>query len=642
MPVFDKKDKSRYTAFTRRSLGVGGGMTLVFAVLAGRLYQLQILDGEDYKAQAEDNRVSQRAIAPPRGRILDRFGTELANNKRNYRVLIVSEQATQGVKEALDAIGQVIQLTDQQKKRVLSDIANNKKFVPVPVAENLSWEEYSRINLHLPYLPGIQPDVGETRDYPYGKEMVHVLGYVGSVSPEDIKGDDDDRLLDLPGYRIGKRGIEKAFDRQVRGQAGDSKVEVDAHGRIVRELGKDPGAAGQDVWLTIDCELQRYADQRLGDESAAAVVMDVETGDVLSLSSTPGFDPNWFNVGVTGSQWRDLTTSDYKPLLNKVIGGIYPPGSTFKTALALAAVETGLATPDYRVTCNGVYNFGGHAFHCWQHKGGHGSLDLEGGLKNSCDVFFYETAHRLGIDKIEESARKLGLGATTGIELPGEHSGLVPSRAWKQKTYKQAWQQGDTLSVAIGQGYITATPLQLCQQAARLASGKAVSPRLVHSVGARLQPRTQAPKLDFTDEALARVRSGMNRVMNEGGGTAFAWRIAEPGLEMAGKTGTAQVRVYSQAEHQSGMKSNASLEWKLRDHAFFIGFAPVQAPKYAIVCMIEHGATTAHPHVQMARDILTFAQKRNVLSKHTAYPVTSAAVPAPTRGAANATGKEPG
>ncbi len=645
MPVFDKKDKSRYTAFTRRTLGMSGGMAAVFAVLGGQLYKLQILDGEDYKVRAEDNRVSERPISPPRGRLMDRFGAELANNRRNYRVLIVSEQATQGVASALDAIGKLIQLTDQQKKKVMGEIAANKKFVPVPVAENLSWEEFSRLNLHLPYLPGVQPDVGETRDYPFGKEMVHVLGYVGSVSPEDMAGDDGS-LLDVPGFRVGKRGIEKAFDKDVRGKAGYSKVEVDAYGRVKRELGKDPGQAGQDIWLTLDCELQRFADQRLGDESAACVVMDVETGDVLSLSSTPGFDPNWFNVGLTNAQWKDLTTSDFKPLLNKVTSGIYPPGSTFKTALALAAVEAGIATPDYRVNCNGVYNFGGHAFHCWQHKGGHGSLDLEGGLKNSCDVFFYETARRVGIDRIEQAARKLGLGAVTGIELPGEHSGLVPSRAWKQKTYKQAWQQGDTLSVAIGQGYITATPLQLCQQAARLASGRAVSPRLVHSVGGRVQPRSEAPRLDFSDEALARVRVGMNRVMNEPGGTAFAWRIPDSGFEMAGKTGTAQVRVYSQAEHQAGLKSNASLQWRLRDHALFIGFAPVQAPRYAIVCMIEHGAVTAHPHVQMARDILLFAQKRDTLGRPTAYPVTSAAagsaLPARTKGAANLTGREPG
>ncbi|HJR57635.1 MAG TPA: penicillin-binding protein 2 [Rhizomicrobium sp.] len=643
MPVFDKKDKSRYTTFTRRTLGVSGGMSLVFAVMAGRLYQLQIRDGEEYRTAAEDNRVSERPIAPPRGRVLDRFGAEMANTRRNYRVMIVSEQATQGVRRALDAIGKVITISDQQKKKVLADIAKNKKFVPVPVAENLTWEEFSRINLHLPYLPGVQPDVGETRHYPFGAEMVHVLGYVASVSPDDLK-DDTDPLLDMPGYRIGKRGIEKAFDKQVRGKAGDMRVEVNAYGRIVRELGKNPGVPGQDVWLTIDCELQRFADQRLGAESAACVVMDVHTGDVLSLSSTPGFDPNWFNVGLTNTQWKDLTTSDYKPLLNKVMGGTYPPGSTFKTAVALAAVEAGIATPEHRVHCSGVYNFGGHAFHCWQRKG-HGTMDIETAIQQSCDVFFYETARRLGIDKIEQTAKKLGLGAPTGIELPGERSGLIPSREWKQKTYKWAWQQGDTISVAIGQGYVTVTPLQLCQMAARVASGKNVSARMVHSVGDRLQPRDPISHLAFSDNSLEVVRRGLDKVCNQPGGTSYAWRIDEPGFEMAGKTGTAQVRVFTREERARGLISNANLAWKLRDHALFIGYAPVHDPRYAIVCMIEHGATPPHPHCQMARDILLFAQKRDTLGRPTAYPVKSAAVPSRTRGAQNRDetgGKEPG
>ncbi len=627
MPLFDKKDKSRYAIFTRRSMMMGGGMTAVFAVLAGRLYQLQIRDGEQYMTEAEDNRISERVVAPPRGRILDRFGVELANNRRNYRVMLVAEQAHQGVEEAIDTIGKVILITDQQKKKVLRDIASNKKFVPVPVAENLTWDEFSRVNLHLPYLPGVQPDVGETRAYPFGKELVHVLGYVASVSPEDKTADDDD-LLGLPGYRIGKRGIEKQFDRQVRGEAGASKVEVNAYGRIIRELGSAPGVAGQDVWLTIDHEVQSFADARLGAESAACVVMDVENGDVLAFSSTPGFDPNLFNIGLNGEQWRGLTQDDHKPLLNKVMSGVYPPGSTFKPAVALAAIEAGIATPEYHVHCSGVFTFGGHEFHCWQ-KRGHGSLDVVGGLKNSCDVFFYETARRVGIDRIEEAARKLGLGSVTGIELPGEHSGLVPSRAWKQKTYKAAWQQGDTLSVGIGQGYVTATPLQLVQEAARIASGRAVSPRLVHQVGGRVQPRPEPAKLDFSDDSLGKVRDGMNKVMNEPGGTAFAWRITEPGYEMAGKTGTAQVRVYTKEEHQHGVTKNEHLDWKLRDHALFVGFAPVAAPKYAIVCIMEHGAAVAHPHVQMARDIMLFTQKRDPKAMRNAYPVTAASAAAP-------------
>src|SRR5215469_13428607 len=622
MPLFDKKDKSRYATFTRRSLGLGGGMAAVFAVLAGRLYQLQVRDGSQYMVEAEDNRVSERLIAPPRGRIMDRFGVPLANSRRNYRVLLVSEQATEGVEEALDAIGKVIVLTDQQQKRILHDIAMNKQFVPVPVAENLTWEEFSRVNLHLPYLPGIQCDVGETRDYPFGGELVHILGYVASVSPEEVARDDDP-LMSLPGMRIGKRGIEKQFDTQIRGRAGASRVEVNAYGRIIRELGKDPGQPGEDVYLTIDRQVQALADQKLGTESAAMVVMDVNNGDIIALSSTPGFDPNLFNVGLSGPQWHDLTTDDHKPLLNKVTSAIYPPGSTFKTAVALAAIEAGLATPDYHVNCSGRITVGNHTFNCWAwttYHRGHGSLDVEGGIKNSCDVFFYETARKLGIDAIEQAARKLGLGSVTGIELPGEHSGLIPSRAWKQKTYKQAWQPGDTLSVGIGQGYVTVTPLQLVQQAARIASGKAVVPRLVHSVGGKVVPRPEAVKLDFTDEALARVRNGMNRVMNEGGGTAYSWRIPNPGFEMAGKTGTAQVRAYTNEEHARGITKNSALDWKLRDHALFIGYAPVHDPKYAIVSIIEHGAVVSHPHVAMARDVLLFCQQRDPSKLPPAYP----------------------
>ena len=624
MPLFDKKDKSRYTTFTRRSLGLGGGMTLVFAVLAGRLYQLQIRDGDQYMTEAEDNRINERLLAPPRGRIFDRFGVELANNRRNYRVLLVAEQATGGVEQALDTIGKVIALTDAQKKRVLATLAQNKKFVPVPVAENLSWEEFSRINMHLPYLPGVQPDVGETRDYPFNDELVHILGYVAAVSPEDKKNDDDP-LLDIPGYRIGKRGIERQFDSVLRGTGGASRVEVNAYGRVIRELGHEAGVPGQDIWLTIDREVQQFVAQRLGNESAACIVTDVATGDIIAMASTPGYDPNLFNVGISPDQWRGLTEDDHKPLLNKVMDGVYPPGSTFKPVVALAAVEAGLATPDYRVSCNGATTLGNHTFHCWK-KGGHGTLDLEGGLKNSCDVFFYETARRLGIDKIQEVALKLGMGAPTGIEVPGEKSGFIPSRAWKQKRYGVAWQQGDTMSCGIGQGYVTATPLQMALEVSRIASGRKISPRLVHMVGSELTRRETVAPLDVSEIGLARVREGMNQVTNVPGGTAYQFRIQEPGFEMAGKTGTAQVRAYSSEEHLHGVTKNAALDWKLRDHGLFIAFAPVAQPKYACACIVEHGSD-GHPQVLMARDVLLFTQKRDPVGRPAAYPIKAASLP---------------
>lgn len=623
MPLFDLKDKSRYATFTRRTLMLTGGMTAVFATLAGRLYQLQILEGEEFKTRAEDNRVSERLLAPLRGRILDRFGVELATNRRDYRILLIPEQASEGVASALATLARIIPLGDRQRDKILHDVKQNRSFVPVTVAENLSWDAFARVNLHLPYLPGIQPDVGETRDYPFGDEMSHVLGYVAAVSPEDQKRDEDP-LLNLPGFRIGKRGIEKEYDDQIRGTAGSDRVEVNAYGRVIRALSRDAGVPGADIYLTIDREVQEFMAKSLGNESAAAAVMDVETGDVIALTSTPGFDPNLFNVGITTDQWQALTTNDHNPLLNKAIAGVYPPGSTFKPAIAMAGVETGIATPDFGVVCTGTLTLGNHDFHCWK-RGGHGRMNLNSAIQQSCDIFFYELAKRIGIDHIEENVRKLGLGQPTGIELPGERAGLIPSRAWKLATFGVPWQQGETLNTGIGQGYVLVTPLQLCTMAARIGSGKTVLPRITRVVGRDLHRRPAIAQLPFSDDAIAAVRAGMNAVCNEPGGTAYAWRIEEPGFEMAGKTGTAQVRRITREERASGVKKDASLPWKLRDHGLFVAFAPVEKPRYSIAVIVEHGAV-GHPHVQMARDILLFTQKRDTVGRPTAYPITSASL----------------
>jgi penicillin-binding protein 2 len=625
MRMFDNKDKSRYGTFSRRAVIVSGGMTAVFGVLAGRLYQLQIMQGDLYMTRAEDNRVNQRLLAPPRGRIVDRFGVALASNRRNYRAFIVPEQVQGSVSAALDTLSKVIPLDDRRRTRVLRDVATNKAFVPVTVIENLSWEDYARLNLDLPYLPGVQPDVGETRDYPYAEELSHILGYVAAVSPEDQEGDDRDPLLHVPGFRIGKRGIEKTYDPAIRGSAGASRAEVNAYGRVIRELSREPGTPGEDVYLTIDREIQRFAYDRMKDESAACVVMDVANGDVLALVSTPGFDPNAFNVGITPAQWNDLMTNDHKPLINKALSGAYPPGSTFKPVVATAAVETGVATPGYSVFCTGGLTLGNHTFHCWK-KGGHGRMDLRDGIKHSCDVFFYETSRRVGIDAIEQTARALGFGRATGIEIPGERSGLIPSQAWKLKTYKVPWQPGETLVTGIGQGYVLATPIQMATMIARIASGKALSPRIVHQVGGIVQARMAPPPLPFSEDALAKVRSGLNGVANEPGGTAYAWRITEPGYEMAGKTGTAQVRVITREEHMTGVRKNESLPWNLRDHAWFVAYAPVEQPRYACAVLIEHGASGPHLQVQIARDLLLFAQQRDPVKLPTAYPLKAASM----------------
>ncbi len=630
MPLFDRKDKSRYATFSRRSLLVSGAMTAVFTGLAARLYQLQILQGDQFMTRAEDNRVNQRLVAPLRGRILDRFGVELATNRRNYRVLLIPEQAADGVDAALDTLARIITISPTQRDRALRDIKQHRSFVPVTVAENLSWEEFARVNLNLPYLSGIQPDVGETRSYPFADEFSHILGYVAAVSAED-KEEHDEPLLDLPGFRIGKRGIEKRFDSEVRGTAGASRVEVNAYGRVIRELGRDPGAPGSDIYLTVDREVQHKLAELMGNESAAAVVMDVRNGDVLALSSTPGFDPNLFNVGIKQGEWKALTDNDHTPLLNKVLSGVYPPGSTFKCAMALAAVDAGIS-PDFSVVCTGSTRLGNHDFHCWK-RGGHGTVNLHRGIQQSCDVFFYEVAKRVGIDRIEEASHKLGLGNPTGIEIPGERSGTIPGRAWKLANFGVPWQLGETLNTGIGQGYVLTTPLQLCTMTARIASGNEVSPRITRVIGRTAQQRPEVKALPFSDKAILAVHAGMGAVTNEPGGTGYAWRIAEPGLEMAGKTGTAQVRRITKEERATGVKRNEDLPWKLRDHALFVAFAPVLEPKYACCVVIEHGAVGAHPQVQIARDILTFTQQRDPAAMPNAYPVNAASlIPFPARG----------
>ncbi|HEY5047815.1 MAG TPA: penicillin-binding protein 2 [Rhizomicrobium sp.] len=623
MPLFDRKDKSRYTTFSRRTLMMGGGVTAVLAALGVRLYELQIVEGAQFRTKAEENSVNERLLAPLRGRIIDRFGVELANNRKNYRVMLIPEQATGGIEAALDTIGRIILLTPHDRERILREVAANKKFMPATIAENLTWEQYSLVNLHLPYLSGIQPEVGETRDYPFGATLTHVLGYVAAVSPDDKKHDSDP-LLDLPGFRTGKRGVEKSFDVQLRGRAGVSREEVNAYGRVIRELGREEGAPGSDIYLTIDQEVQRYTVQRLGDESAACVVMDVTNGDVLALASTPGFDPNLFNVGIGPQQWRDLLTNDHTPLINKALSGAYPPGSTFKPTVALAALDAGAITPEFSVLCTGSLAFGNYVFHCWK-KHGHGHVNLHRGIAESCDVYFYNVARRLGIDGIEAGAHKLGFGQPTGIEIPGERPGVIPGRAWKERIYGVPWQQGETLNTGIGQGYVLATPIQLCTAAARIASGTAVSPRIVRVVGHDVRARPELMRLAVSNEALAAVQAGMNAVANEPGGTAFQWRITNPGFEMAGKTGTAQVRRISREEHLAGVKKNETLPWKLRDHALFIAYAPVGQPKYAAAIIQEHGATTSHPHVQMVRDILLFTQQRDPAKMPSAYPVNAAA-----------------
>ena len=603
----DRGEGNRHKTFTRRAALLAAGKLSLAAVLMGRMYYLQVLESDQYQMLAEENRLSMRLLAPPRGLVMDRFGRELASNRQNYRVVLIAEQ-TNGVAETLDRLARVIPITPHQRRRVLREVMRKRPFVPVKVAENLTWEQFARINVLLPDLPGVQPDVGEGRHYPVGLETAHIVGYVSSVSEADLTGDP---LLELPGFRIGKNGIEKIFDETLRGKAGNSRVEVNAYGREIRELARQDGQPGDDVVLTIDADLQEKISRRLADESAAAVVMDIHQGEILAMVSAPSYDPNAFNLGMSTKAWHALVQHPRKPLINKAIAGQYPPGSTFKMIVALAAMEAGVAGPGHQVFCNGVIKLSNTKFHCWRHRyGGHGWVDMKQSIAQSCDIYFYDLARRLGVDRIGDMARRFGLGEALGVELLGEQDGLVPSKDWKLAVTGVPWQLGETLITGIGQAYLLTTPLQLAVMTARLANGGlAVTPRLSrHQVPARpgdAMTPALPEAIGVSATHLRVITDAMEEVVNGERGTARKYKLGE-GLpfKMAGKTGTAQVRRISKAERKAGGKLAKETPWRERDHALFTAFAPVGAPRYATAVVVEHGGSGTYA-AKLTKDIMT-------------------------------------
>lgn len=606
------RDNDRHKLFNRRTAMLAGGKAVLLSVLAGRLYYLQVVESERYRTLADENRINLRLLPPPRGRIVDRFGLPLADNQQNYRVLLIPED-TRDIDATLSTLSQIIPLSAGERRRILRDVKRNRSFVPVTVRENLTWRSAARIEVNTPDLPGIMIDVGQSRSYPYGSDLAHVLGYVAAVSPAEQKGDP---LLELPGFRVGKAGLEKIHDLALRGKGGSSQVEVNAYGRVIRELQRREGEPGAEVELTIDMGLQRMVSQRIGDESASAVVVDVHTGEVLAMASSPAYDPNAFNKGLSAAEWQGLINNPRAPLTNKAIAGRYAPGSTFKMAVLLAALEKGVISPEARIFCSGFMELGNARFHCWK-KHGHGLVDANSAITQSCDVYFYEVARRTGIERIAAMARRLGFGQTLGVDLPGEGAGLVPTPKWKRGVYEAGWQKGETVITGIGQGYLLTTPLQLAVMTARLVNGGfAMTPKLTRDISRRTAENgdeaspTAFESLDIPTRHLDLVRSAMSDVMNSPYGTARRARIEKPEWAMGGKTGTVQVRRITKAEREQGVIKNKDLPWKERDHALFVGFAPVDKPRYAVSVVVEHGGSGSRAAAPIARDILEEAQRR--------------------------------
>jgi penicillin-binding protein 2 len=610
--IFFAEVNERQGVFHRRAFLLGGFSGVGLVALGAQLAHLQLIETGRYTKLSANNQFNFRMTPPPRGLIVDRNGVVLASNRPNFRLMVAKDK---GVDPAatLKTLAEFVPMDDGRQAHLLREISNAPRRSPVQIMEDMTWEQFSAINIRAPELPGVTADMGEVRVYPYGGAFAHVIGYVAKVNKSDLKptGPNADPILLNPGFRIGRQGVEQAFDLDLRGKPGAQKVEVDANGH---EVATDPAGdikaiPGKEIVLTLDADIQNRAEEIFGSESGAAVMMDCRSGDILCMYSGPSFDANKFVRGLTATEYKELAQYDHKPLFNKALTANYPPGSTFKTMVALAALENGY-DPATTHVCGKVWFWGGRPWHCDQ---AHGVQNLHTAIATSCDIYFYQCALAIGPDKIARVAREFGLGKEFDIGIPGQKKGLVPDTAYKRRAFPKdpVWHPGETPSMGIGQGYTHLNPLQLCVQCSRLANGrKALLPRLIKSIGGVELPSGAAVgDLPFKPENIDFVRTGMAAVTGANGeriAHATGFGQADLGLGpflMAGKSGTAQSRGYGGGTGAHG----AVGEWKLRDHAWFIAFAPYDAPRYAVSILVEHGGFGAGASGPRARELLRVA-----------------------------------
>lgn len=593
MSILGPQRGKRYTgahqglAFSRRMMVVGGAQTAVGALLVGRLGYLAVTQNEKYKLLSESNRVQLIPVPPRRGWLIDRYGKPIAINRSSFRVDIIPQQLERP-EQTLKALVDLMQLTSDDVDRIFRDLKQGKGFQPVQVAENVTYEQYAAVTVRLPDLPGVQATRGYSRYYPDGPAVGHLVGYVGTANAKEYEAEDKNPLLIIPGFKIGKSGLEKSLEFNMRGTPGGQRIEVTARGKLVQELDPKPDRSGQSVQLTIDEGLQNYAARRMGDQSGALVAMDVASGDMLAFVSMPSFDPNSFSEGIGRTEWRMLSQDDHIPLLNKVSQGLYPSGSTIKPAMALAFLQQGI-DPKRRVHCAGGYQIGNRYFRC---DAVHGSMDMHSAVERSCNTYFWATGLITDPARTTEMVQYLGYGEKFDLPIPAQRFGTMPNPEWLMKKYNRKWQGYDSANTSIGQGYVLVNPMQLAVMPARLASGKLLQPQLL--MGGKRAP---IAALDVDPDHLKIVQRAMAAVVN-GSGTAVGSKLPIDGIQMAGKTGTAQVFRLGARGHQSS--------WALRDHALFIAFAPTDKPRFAIGCIIEHGGFGASAAAPIVKDSMTY------------------------------------
>ncbi|MGC6412331.1 MAG: penicillin-binding protein 2 [Candidatus Puniceispirillaceae bacterium] len=637
-----KENKEQKTNISRRMLFVAGGQLLLSAVLVGRLYQIQINQSAAYQKLSDDNQFNERLMVAPRGRIYDRRGRILADNSEVFEVTMVPAHVD-NIDKLLDKVGHIVRLTPQQRRDILEQVERQPDFLEVVIRSNLTQRELARLAVRASALPGTVFERRFRRIYPQGALLSHITGYVSPVTAREVS--ENRRLRRLPGLRTGKSGLERSFEASLRGREGQERIEVNARGKPVRMLTDRQAEMGDDLHLTIDIDLQNFITNRLqqgnarpvdlssseaqrglmsneslrahiaaGDdkifkdakdnlippESGSVSVIDIRTGAVLAMVSLPSYDPNIFTDRLLQRDWSRVNTHPRNPLLNRSLSGLYSPGSTFKMVVMAAAMEAGVISPRTKIGCSGFFEFGDRNFYCWR-EGGHGALDGTQAVAQSCDVYFYQIALKTGINKIHEMARRFGLGEVSGLGIPGEKIGVMPNRDWKKARYGTSWTPGETVIAGIGQGFVLTTPIQLAVMTGRIATGQQISPTIIQSDD--LDSRKFEP-IPVSSDILREMRRGMRAVMQGGFGTARRYDL--PDYQIAGKTGTVQVKRITQAQRDAGIIDNIDRPWKERDHALFVAYAPYKNPRYAISVVVEHGGSGSSMAAPVARDVFAY------------------------------------
>ena len=622
---------SKTRTIGRRMFLINCFKAVVLIGIVGRLTALQITESRKYKSLADKNRFRETKIAPPRGIIQDYFGKEIASNQKIYQLHVVPEN-TPNIDELFIRLKSLINLSDQKIFILKKRIAKQKIWTSTIISDNLTWSEFSRLNLFLHELQGAQPVVSIARFY-QDNSSAHVIGYVSEISPRDLKKKKYLINLDIAGVAIGKTGLESALDEEMLGTLGYLRYEVNAYGKRIKQVSTNAGLKGKTYRTTLDLETQKIAAKALENVSGAVCVMDIYKGDIVSMVSSPNFNPNSFVHGVGTEEWKELQSNKDKPMINKAISGLYPPGSTIKTLTALSALENDIVSPNLLIDCKGYIDFYGEKFHCWK-KGGHGVLNLKGALKRSCDVYFYEVSRKLGVDRLAKTAKKFGLGQKVLANFNEEKSGVVPNTKWKLNQIGKNWYLGETLHAGIGQGYFLSTPLQLCLMTAQLANGGfKIKPRIIvdendiaNNLQAYLDYRKKNPNsensidtqvFNFNLKPLFRnqeninfVKDAMFAATNEPGGTSYGSRHRDKKFMFAGKTGSSQIKRFTQAQREAEVKQS-DIAYKERDHAWFVAYAPVKDPKYAISVLVEHGGSGSSAAAPVAKKVI-----KKIIERH--------------------------